>query len=329
MMLKAESRQLTAERHAVIVALVGPTGSGKTALALPLAERWRAEIVNADSRQVYRGLDVGSAKPTRAERERVPHHLFDVVDPDEPFDCARYRQLARGAIDEIRARGRTVLLVGGTGLYLKVLRYGLVPAPPRDPERRAALAALERRSPGSLHARLASIDAPAARRLHRHDVVRLSRALEVYELTGRTLSEWQRSHGFRTVEVPVRMVGLRLDRAALYERIDRRCRAMVEGGLIDEVQELWRRGYGAELAPLRSIGYREVGAYLKGKCDLERAIGDMARATRRLAKRQLTWLRRDATIDWIDAAGADPEQLAARLSSRLAAADAPDRTRAD
>jgi tRNA dimethylallyltransferase len=304
----------------MIIALVGPTGSGKTALALDLAERLGAEIVNADSRQVYRGLDIGSSKPAAAERARVPHHVFDVADPDEPFDCARYRVLARSAIDDIQTRGRSVLLVGGTGLYLKVLRYGLFPGPPRDAERRAALASLEKEAPGTLHARLAAVDQASADRLHIHDAARLIRALEVYELTGRTMSDWQREHGFRGEELPMRMIGLRLDRQVLYERINRRCREMVEGGLIEEVRTLWDRGYGPDLTPLASIGYREIGAYLNGDCSLEQAIADMAQATRRLAKRQLTWFRADPTIEWVDAMAVGADTLVASLSVRHTAA---------
>lgn len=283
-----------------VIALVGPTGSGKSALALELAERLGAEIVNCDSRQVFRYLDIGTAKPTAAERVAVPHHLFDVVDPDEPFDCARYRTLARAAIAAIHARGKRVLLVGGTGLYLKVLRYGLTPAPPRDPARRARLVALEEAEPGALHARLAVLDPAAAVRLHPRDRLRLIRALEVCEASGRPLSAWQAEHGFRAVELPCRVIGLRVDRSLLYERLDARCRAMIDGGLIDEVRALWARGYGPGLAPLQSIGYREIGAHLLGRCDLAAALAAMQRATRRFAKRQLTWWRADRTVEWVD-----------------------------
>src|SRR5262249_10837217 len=179
-----------------IIALVGPTGTGKTDLSLELARRLDAEIVNCDSRQVYRYLDIGTAKPSAAERSAVPHHLFDVVDPDQPFDCARYRAQARETIADIRARGKRVVLAGGSGLYLKALRFGLAPAPPRDAALRARLAAQEDAEPGSLHAQLAAVDPAAAARLHRHDRVRLIRALEVRELTGRPLSAWQAEHAF-------------------------------------------------------------------------------------------------------------------------------------
>lgn len=283
-----------------IIALVGPTGTGKTDLSLELARRLDAEIVNCDSRQVYRYLDVGTAKPSAAERSAVPHHLFDVVDPDQPFDCARYRAQARDAIADIRARGKRVVLAGGSGLYLKALRFGLAPAPPRDAALRAHLAAQEDAEPGSLHAQLAAVDPAAAARLHRRDRVRLIRALEVRELTGRPLSAWQAEHAFRAAEIDCRVIGLTMERGALYARLNARCRDMIERGLVDEVRGLWQRGFGPELPPLRSIGYREIGAHLRGACDLDAALAAMQRATRQFAKRQLTWFRADPTVEWFD-----------------------------
>lgn len=281
-----------------VIAIVGPTGVGKTDLALRLAQRLEAEIVNADSRQVYRGLDIGSAKPTSEERAAVPHHLYDVVDPDEPFDCARYRDLGRAIIDGVRNRGHPVVLVGGTGLYVKVLRYGICSGPPRDAKIRARLAEAERERPGTLHDLLRRSDPVAAERLHPHDSIRLIRALEVHELTGKPLSAWQAEHGFRAAELEVRVVGLNMERPALYERINRRCEAMIAAGLVEEVQRLWDRGFGPDLGPLRSIGYREIGRHLRGRCDLAQAVADMAQASRRLAKRQLTWFRADPSIRW-------------------------------
>jgi len=292
----------------MILALVGPTGTGKTALSLALAQRLGAEIVNCDSRQVYRGLDIGSAKPTAAERAAAPHHLFDLVEPDEPFDAARYAVLARAALAAIAARGRPALVVGGTGLYLKALRFGLFAGPRRDQALRARLAAEEEAAPGALHARLAAVDRAAAARLHANDRLRLIRALEVLELTGRPLSAWQAEHGFADA-LPMRVVGLRLDRAALYARLDARCSAMLAAGLPDEIRALRARGYGPDLPALRSIGYRELGAHLDGACDLPTALAAMQRATRNLAKRQLTWFRADATVEWVDADAVRVEQL--------------------
>jgi tRNA dimethylallyltransferase len=296
-----------------IFAIVGPTGVGKTDLALRLARRLQAEIVNADSRQVYRGLDIGSAKPKPEERISVPHHLYDVVDPNEPFDCARYRELAGSVIEEIRSRGRAVVLVGGTGLYLKVLRYGLCSGPPRDPMIRARLTATESARPGTLHELLQTTDPAAAERLHPHDSIRLIRALEVHELTGKPLSAWQAEHDFRTTELDLQVVGLNMERPSLYERINRRCEVMVAGGLVEEVQGLWASGFGPDPGPMRSIGYREVGYYLHGRCDLTRAVAEMAQASRRLAKRQLTWFRADPSIRWYDVSRQDVEAVCDNL----------------
>jgi tRNA dimethylallyltransferase len=303
----------------VIAAIVGPTGTGKTALALALAERIGAEIVNADSRQVYRGLDIGSAKPSLAERVRVPHHLYDVVAPDEPFDCARYRELAMAAIADVEARGRHVLLVGGTGLYLKVVRYGLFAGPRRDRELREKLEALEDARPGSLHEQLRAVDPAGALRIHAHDRVRLVRALEVRELTGRPISEWQAEHGFRDAAIDCRMIGLAMERRVLYERIDARCRRMADEGLVGEVRSLLAQ-YDAALGPLQSIGYREIGGHVRGEVTLDAALDAMARATRRFAKRQLTWFRADPTIEWVDAAQVDASELERVLQSQCSSA---------
>jgi len=302
----------------VILAIVGPTGTGKTALAVELARLVGAEIVNLDSRQVYRGLDIGSAKPTAAERGGIPHHLFDVVEPDEPFDCARYRELALPAIRNIEERGLHVLLVGGTGLYLKVLRHGLFAGPRRHDAVRRRLNAMEDSRAGSLHEMLRKVDPRAADRLHPHDRLRLIRALEVFELTGKTMSEWQQEHGFRSAELEVRVIGLDMDRRRLYERLNQRCSAMVEAGLVEEVRALRERGYRSDVAALRSIGYREIGAHLDGRCTLEEALRDMARATRHLAKRQLTWFRAVADLRWYDAESVRVKYLAEEIFDRHA-----------
>ncbi|GIW39608.1 MAG: tRNA dimethylallyltransferase [Candidatus Binatia bacterium] len=293
-----------------IAALVGPTGSGKTELAIELARRLDAEIVSADSRQVYRGLDIGSAKPTAAQRAEVRHFVLDVVDPDEPFDCARFRREATLAIADILSRGKRPLVVGGTGLYLRVLRGGLFPGPGRDEELRRELLSEEARRPGSLHRRLREVDPEAARRLHPRDLVRLVRALEVFEKTGRPISAWQAGHRFAERAFDMLLLGLDRPRAELYRRIDERCALMVQDGLVEEVQALYARGYGPDLPPLRSPGYKEIGEYLRGECTLDEALSRMARATRRLAKRQLTWFRGDPEVVWEPP---DPEVLERRL----------------
>ncbi len=296
------------------LAIVGPTGTGKTELSLGLAELLRGEIVNCDSRQIYRGLDIGSAKPTLVERERVPHHLFDLIAPSETFDCARYRSMARAAIDEIGGRDKRSILVGGTGLYLKTVRYGLFEGPPRDEALRSELTAREAADRGCLHAELTAADPPTAARLHPNDTHRVVRALEVQKLSGRPLSSWHAEHGFRQSEISVRVFGLSMPREKLYERIDQRCREMVERGFVEEVRGLLDAGLSADLPALRSIGYREIGDYLRGRCQLDDAIEAMARATRRFAKRQLTWFRADPTIEWVEAISAKAEVLAQRAN---------------
>jgi tRNA dimethylallyltransferase len=281
-----------------VVALVGPTGAGKTELGIAIAERCAAEIINADSRQIYRGLDVGSAKPTAAQRARVPHHLVDIVAPTARFDCAQFRRLALAAAQDISRRGKRVLLVGGTGLYVRAVLHGLFDGPGCDLALRARLQGLEDAAPGSLHRRLTQVDPRAAMRLHPHDRVRLVRALEVYELTGQPLSHWQARHGFGERSVEAVVLALSLPRQELYARINARCESMVRAGLVEEVRALYAAGLDPALPALRSPGYREIGEYVRGLCDLPTALARMARATRRLAKRQLTWLRADPHVVW-------------------------------
>lgn len=284
-----------------VVAIVGPTASGKTELAIEVARACGAEIVNADSRQVFRRLDIGSAKPTPAERSAAPHHLIDVVDPDEPFSAAEFRQRALEVIDGIVARGRRVLVVGGTGLYVKALRGGLFAGPPRDPELRARLEAEEDVTPGVLHRRLREADPEAAARIHANDRIRVVRGLEVFIQTGRPISALQREHAFGQRTVEMRALAPIWDRAGLYARIDARCIAMLDAGLVAEVRGLLAAGYDPELSSLRSPGYREIIAYLRDDCSLDRALADMQKATRNLAKRQLTWFRNDPDTEWLPA----------------------------
>jgi tRNA dimethylallyltransferase len=266
---------------------------------IELARRFGAEIINADSRQVYRRLDIGSAKPTPEQRAAVAHHLIDVVEPDASFDCAQFRRLALAAIGVIARRGKRVLIVGGTGLYLKVLVHGLFDGPPRDSTLRARLLGEENAVPGSLHRRLSAIDPAAAARLHPRDHMRVMRALEVYECTGKPISAWQSAHGFASREVDARVLGVWVPRPELYARIEARCHAMVRGGLVDEVRGLYASGLDPGLPALRSPGYREIGEHVRGLCDMSTAIARMAQATRRLAKRQLTWFRGDPEVEWV------------------------------
>ncbi len=281
--------------------IVGPTGAGKSALAMAVAERVGAEIVNADSRQFYRGMNIGTAKPSPEDRRRVPHHLVDVREPDEPLDVAEFGALARAAIAEVAARRRNPLVVGGSGLYLRVIRGGIFQGPPASPEIRERLAAVAaERGVAHLHDRLREIDAEAANRIGVNDLYRIIRALEVFELTGEPLSAHQGRHRFADSDYECLTVGVEVERKKLYERIDRRFDAMVAAGLAGEVSALIAAGYSPEKPPLCTIGYREIAAHLRGEVTLAGAIELAKRDSRRLAKRQLTWFRRDQSIVWLD-----------------------------
>lgn len=283
-----------------IVLLVGPTGVGKTDAALTLAGRLRAEIVSADSMQVYRYMDIGTAKPTPAQRRQRPHHLLDVVDPDEDFHAALFREHAIRAIEGIWARGRNVLVAGGAGLYVKALCRGLFPGPGADPELRAELEReFAERGPERLFERLRRLDPEAAARIHCRDRTRVVRALEVVLGTGRPLSRWQREHGFGDRPFDVLGVGMDRPRGELYERIDRRCRRMMDEGLLDEVRGLLDRGYAPSLRSMQGVGYRQAALCVTDRLGAADALWSMQRATRRLAKRQLTWFRADRGLRWL------------------------------
>jgi len=282
-----------------IVIVLGPTAVGKTELALAVAPKVNAEIVNADSQQVYRYLDIGTGKPSKPERERVRHHLIDVVNPDEDFNAARYRQLAAASIDEIHKRGAKVLVSGGTGLYLKALTGGLFSGPSQDTELRANLEReIAQIGLAALYDRLIAIDPGANTKIHPNDRQRIIRALEVYQSTGRPLSEWQNEHRFQEEAFQVLKIGLARARAELYDLINRRSESMIRAGLLDEVRGLMERGYELDLKPLRSVGYRQMGEVIEGTKKLPDAVEEMKQETRRLAKRQLTWFRSDPEIRW-------------------------------
>jgi tRNA dimethylallyltransferase len=283
-----------------LVVILGPTAVGKTAVGLRLAEQIGAEIISADSAAVYRGMDIGTAKPTAEERARVRFHLIDVAEPDEPFTAARFRELALEAMREIQARGKRVLIVGGTGLYLRVLLHGFSLAPPpRDPTIRKRLQQ-EAREQGlpALYARLQQVDPKAAARIHPNDAVRIIRALEVYEMTGKPLSEWQHR---ADSELPALKLGLTMPRPLLYRRINERVDQMMAQGFLQEVQNLLSKGYNRDLPALKGLGYRHLIAYLMGEMGLEEAVALWKRDTRRFAKRQMTWFRREPGILWLDA----------------------------
>lgn len=277
-----------------VLIVAGPTASGKSELAVALAEVLGAEIVGADSRQVYRLMDVGTAKPSAELRARVPHHLFDIVDPGEDYDVAAWRAAALEALADIHSRGRLAIVCGGTGLYLRSLERGLFAGPPADAAIRARLVEEEKASPGCLHARLAAVDAASAARIHANDQVRVVRALEVLEATGRPLSRWLADHGLSERLFETCTLEVEIPRDALIARIVARSRAMVEEGLVEELASLHARGFAPTTRAFDAIGYREAGLCLEGslaRADLADAI---ARSTIQYAKRQRTWLRGQA-----------------------------------
>ena len=291
--------------------IVGPTGAGKSAVALEVAERLGAEIVNADSRQFYLGMDIGTAKPTTEERARVAHHLFDIRSPESPIDVAEFRSLATAAIAEIAARGRRMLVVGGSGFYLRVLSGGIFAGPPASIEIRRELEAIAAaRGVTHLHAMLAEFDPESARRIGVRDLYRIARAIEVFRVTGVTISEHQRRHRFSRREYETLTVGITMDRARLYRALDSRFDAMVAGGLVDEVRGLIEAGHDPERPPMAAVGYRQIAAALRGETDLAAAIALAKRDTRRLAKRQLTWFRADPELTWVDAEHAAEQAFA-------------------
>jgi tRNA dimethylallyltransferase len=300
---------------APLIAVVGPTAAGKSALALRLARELRGEIVSCDSLQVYRGLDIGSAKATPEERAAVAHHLLDVVDPDALFSAAEYARLARAAIADVDGRGRVPIVVGGTGLYLRALLFGLFEGPARDEAFRARLAGVAvRRGTGRLHRLLARVDPESAARIAPADQVRVVRALEVLRATGRPLGAHHRGgapalEGFR-----VHVVGIAPPRDLLRAAVVRRTDEMFARGLLGEVRGLLDRGYAPDLRPLQAIGYRQAVEVVLGRRDEAEARRDIVAATMRYAKRQLTWFRHQTDASWSETP--DGAYAAAREAAR-------------
>lgn len=282
-----------------IIIICGPTGIGKTTVAIGLAQHFGGQIIGADSMQVYKYMDIGTAKPTAEERERVAHHMVDFVEPDEPFDAARYAVGARAKILELEQQHIIPFVVGGTGLYIKALLYGLFEEKVSDPEIRAGLKAeADAHGIQSLYGRLGRLDPDTANRLHPNDSYRILRALEVIEATGQTISSHHKKHGFFDQPFESLTIGLNLDRAILYERINRRVDAMISAGFLDEVKGLIARGYSASLKSMQSIGYRHLVDYIEGRSSWEECVRTMKRDHRRYAKRQLTWFGADPEIIW-------------------------------
>jgi tRNA dimethylallyltransferase len=300
-----------------LLVIAGPTGVGKTAAAVALAARVPLEVISADSRQVYRGMDVATGKPTADERAGVRHHLIDVVEPDQAFDAARFAAAARDLIAAVHARGRLPAVVGGTGLYIRALLRGLDPAVPADPAYRAELAAVAARDGrAALHRRLAAVAPALAHRLHPHDHVRVMRALERVRGGASVVPQrWASAES----DWPVVYVGLTMARAALAERLRARAARMVEAGLEEEVRALLGRGYDSRLRALSSIGYREFVRVVRGELDRAGALRLMQRDTVRYARRQWTWFAREPALAWIDVdgLGGSAAAVAAAIEARL------------
>ncbi len=278
-----------------LIVLTGPTCSGKTMCTMQLARRFPVEVISADSMQVYRFMDIATAKPTPEERSAVPHHLIDVVNPDEQFNAAMFVSLARQTIAEVISRGAIPIVAGGTGLYIKALVYGLAPAPGADRDIRAALAALARRRGSAYLAwMLERLDMDSARRVGANDLVRIVRFLEIIFRTGRKASEILGVHGFGQPVLPARIVCIMPDRQVLYDRINTRTLQMFDAGLVDETKRLLAMGYNPFAASMRTLAYRHVVDYLDQEADLGTCISLVQRDTRRFARRQLTWFRAQA-----------------------------------
>lgn len=287
------------ERRPLVV-LLGPTASGKSRIAVPVAKRFGTEVLTADSRQVYRGMDLGTDKPTMEERQGVPHRLIDLVDPDEPFNTGWFRRVALAEIARLLATKRLPLMVGGTGLYIRTLVRGLCPAPQGDPQVRAELKALaNERGRESLYARLGLVDPDAAARLHPNDEAKVIRALEVHQLTGQPISVTQQQHGFHDAPFSTLLIGLHRPKEALYRRIEERIDWQLAHGMVEETRSLLDRGYGRHLGAMKGLGYRQVATYLAGECDYDEMVRRFKRDTRRFAKRQMTWFRAEPGIRWL------------------------------
>ncbi len=285
-----------------IIIIQGPTGVGKTAVTLALAKKFPIEIINADSMQFYKYMDIGTSKPTSDEQAVVPHHLFSIVEPDKDFNAARFMEKGRQAVEAISARGKTPVVAGGTGLYLKALTRGLFPAPEVDTDLRRSF---KKKSREELFKKLCEVDYDASTRINPNDAVRIIRALEVFYLTGIPLSRHHKLHGFQDEPYSSLKICLTRDRQNLYRRIERRVDQMIAKGFLQEVQILLDRGYAPQLKSMQAIGYKSMIQFIQGSMAWDRAVDQIKKETRNLAKRQLTWFKQDKTFCRIEL----PEQI--------------------
>lgn len=303
-----------------LVVIVGPTAAGKTEVAIEMAKILHGEVISADSMQVYRGMDIGTAKPTLAEMQGIPHHLIDVVDPDEEYSVAMFQRDAEQLIEDITARGNLPFLVGGTGLYVRAVidHYDFTPAARDEKLRKQLMEEAARLGPMAMHQRLAAVDPVTAARLHPNDTRRVIRALEVYHLTGKSINEYQYNDQISQPKYRLFMFGLTMDRQLLYRRIEQRVDLMLAQGLVQEVRQLLQK-YSKLGTALQGLGYKEIIAYLNGECTLDEAVEILKRNTRRFAKRQLTWFRADKRIEWIELAeNTDRREVAKEIAQRIA-----------
>jgi tRNA dimethylallyltransferase len=293
-------------RKPVLVIVCGPTAAGKSALAMKLAREFGGEIIGADSMQVYRYMDIGTAKPTVEERAEVRHHLIDVVNPDEDFNAGMYVEKARQAVETLNRERKTAWVVGGTGLYIRALTAGLVDGPGADKNLRTQyIREMKECGARYLHEKLKVKDREAAERIHPNDAVRVMRALEYIDTSGEPISRKQTNHRFADRPYSYLKIGMMEDRAVLYRRIDSRCDRMVDKGLVGEVEGLLARGFAEDLRPMQSLGYRHIIRHLKEEFPLDEAVSLMKRDTRNYAKRQMTWFRADREVRWFGTADWD------------------------
>jgi len=284
-----------------VIVICGPTGVGKTAVGIQVAETLGGEIISADSMQIYRYMDIGTAKPTVDEQNRIYHHLIDIVDPEEDFDAVRFAEMAREKVQQLHHRDVLPVVVGGTGLYIKALLQGLFQSNPADPIIRERLMKEAAENGSSrLHDRLQQVDPDTAERLHPNDSYRIVRALETIESTGRSISDHHQDHGFADEPFQALKICLQMDRQKLYDRIDQRVDLMIEAGLVDEVQKLLGMGYTADLKSMQSIGYRHMVDVIEGRLSRAEGVRTLKRDTRRYAKRQFTWFGADQEMHWYE-----------------------------
>ncbi|MDD4335578.1 MAG: tRNA (adenosine(37)-N6)-dimethylallyltransferase MiaA [Desulfotomaculaceae bacterium] len=285
-----------------LVVICGPTATGKSYVGVQIAEKLNGEIISADSMLVYRGMDIGTAKPTPAERSGIPHHLIDIVEPDQEYNAALYQEQARAIIADIKNREQLPVMVGGTGLYIRAVidDYDFSGARGSEVYRKKLLKDAEEHGAAKLHERLHKIDPGAAAKLHPNDIRRIIRALEVYKYTGTPISSFHKTDRSRQSIYNLLMFGLSLEREKLYKTIEQRVELMIQTGLVEEVQELLSRGFSPELSSMRGLGYKEIIEYLQGGRSLTQSVDILKRNTRRFAKRQMTWFRRDRRIKWLN-----------------------------